>query len=90
MDQLTEKDRITVKRAFKNTLQGAVSRFVRQKTEVTMEELLEFVSDNYSNFRSPTGSRYKGKDMKKILQGLLTDPFFIVSSNKVRIDVLDI
>lgn len=87
MEAFSIIEKKSLKKTYKNTLQGAVIYYIKKRQEVTKAELQEFIKENYSNFRTLSGSRYKGTDYEKILQGLLTDSIFQLRSNHIWLNV---
>lgn len=87
MENLTSEERKEVRRLYRRTLPGAICTFIRKNEEVSLKELENYLAENYENLRTPIGAKYKGKDFKKILQGLFTDPLFVKNDNKVYLNV---
>lgn len=86
MDRLPSDDRENVKRLYKNTLPGAVVSFIKQRDEVSVEDLINHVSQIYSSLRNVSGCKYKGKNFKKIVFGLLSASVFNVKSDYISLN----
>jgi hypothetical protein len=84
---MDEKSEILLKNVYKNTLQGAVVTYISTNKTVTLEDLKNFLQENYSGFRTPIGAKYKGKNYEKVIKGLLADPVFQVKEKGISINV---
>ena len=86
MDSRASEDREQVKKLYKNTLPGAVITFIKERDEVSVEELISHVSQVYSSLRNVSGCKYKGKNLKKIVFGLLSASVFNVKSDYISLN----
>lgn len=87
MEELSLEERKTVETIYSNSLIGAAILFIQKTEIVRLKELELFVEKNYKFFRTLTGRKYTGKDYKKVVKGLLTNPIFIVDFDTVRLKV---
>ena len=85
---MNEQELKEISKLYKNTLPGAVASYIKKKQDVSIEELISFLKENYSKLRNPIGGRYKGVNYTKILQGLLSDPVFELRDGYIHLNVI--
>ena len=88
MEGLSLEERKTVETIYSNSLVGSVIMFIQKTEIVRLKDLELFVEKNYKFFRTLTGRKYTGKDYKKVVKGLLSNPIFIVDLDTVRLKVI--
>lgn len=88
MDKLSPEEKEVIVKLYLNSLPGSVVAYLKQHEEVSLEFLCEFVSKNYSRLRNVSGCKYKGKNIKKVVQGLLSNPVFVSNADYISLDVM--
>lgn len=87
METLSHQEQETIIKLYRNTLPGAVIAYLRLHEEVSQEELVKFVTENYSRFRNVSGCKYKGKNIQKVIQGLISHPAYLDRSDYISLNV---
>lgn len=87
MDKLSLEEKEVIKKLYFNSLPGCVISYLKHHEEVALEDLCEFVGKNYSRLRNVSGCKYKGKNIKKVVQGLLSNPVFVNNLNFISLNV---
>jgi hypothetical protein len=86
MDRLDADQQRLIKKLYQNTLPGTVINYIKQNEEVSLEDLMSFVSKVYPSLRNTSGCKYKGKNLKKIVLGLLSASVFNVQSDYISLN----